>query len=147
MQRYSPNFTRIAVYAFNGDPYRLVVLEKDTATIVSQNIGDNVNVCWSPNSRFIAYIRKGDIVVYDLDSKTEKQVTHFFEKRERYYASNYGTAGQVSFSPDNNWLAFTKFKGEGMGILFGTYAEIYIVDINGQKLRRVVRGNSPSWGR
>jgi Tol biopolymer transport system component len=90
---------------------------------------------WVPGDKQIAYAnvnratRKADIFVYDLESKTTRQLTH-----GGYNSSPY-------FSPDGKQLCFTSTRD-------GSY-QVYVMDADGNNVRRItsdtIRNYNPVW--
>jgi Tol biopolymer transport system component len=78
---------------------------------------------WSPDGRYIAALKiegvqdgkdsANNIYVFDPESGTERQITHFVDWR----------LSHLTWSPDGQWLAFTASKGE--------YGEIWVTSLDG----------------
>lgn len=78
---------------------------------------------WSPDGRYIAALKiegvqdgkdsASNIYVFDPESGTERQVTHFVDWR----------LSHLTWSPDGQWLAFTVSRGE--------YGEIWVTSLDG----------------
>lgn len=78
---------------------------------------------WSPDGRYIAALKiegvqdgkdsANNIYVFDPESGTERQITHFVDWR----------LSHLTWSPDGQWLAFTVSRGE--------YGEIWVTSLDG----------------
>jgi len=92
-------------------------------TTLGQASGYNHPAVWSPDGRYIAALKiegvqgskdtASNIHVFDPESGTERQVTHFVDWR----------LSHLTWSPDGQWLAFTVSKGK--------YGEIWVTNLEG----------------
>ncbi|MBN2134944.1 MAG: PD40 domain-containing protein [Acidobacteria bacterium] len=81
----------------------------------------NLNPVWSPDSKKIAY-RDLDLNFYYIDIKTKKRV--LIDKT--MYRGHFAYA----WSPDSNWLTFTKINDAG-------FASVYLYDLKVAKMHQV----------
>jgi hypothetical protein len=63
-----------ALYTFDGDVY-ILDMKQARFTRLTQTGEVELGPTWSPDGQKIAYGRKNDIFVYDLEDKSEKQIT------------------------------------------------------------------------
>lgn len=94
---------------------------------------------WSRQSDAIAYAREGELVVYDLASKSERQLTSFKSASE--------FVAKPTFSPDGKKIAFClAHKKDIPRYLIGAYSSIFVINRDGTGLRKLFSGCDPSWG-
>jgi dipeptidyl-peptidase 4 len=64
-----------ALYVFNGDIF-LLDLDSSTFSRLSQTPAEEKDPEFSPNGRFVSFVRENNIYLWDLSAKKETQLTH-----------------------------------------------------------------------
>jgi hypothetical protein len=124
---WSPDGRQLAILVYSDGDNQIHVLDARNGRVVRRiepKVGAVSGVSWSPDGRTIAYsgIHGGisDLYLYDLESKTERQIT------DDKYADLH-----PSWSPDGRSIAFSTDRGPGTNFQTLAYEEprIAIIDV------------------
>jgi len=101
--------TDIYVYRVSADNQIQIVQLHAQARIESNQFGSGAPLV-SPNHRWIAFLRKGDVWLYETGSGAEKQITHFAKPYTKTFASV--DVLMVTWSQDSSRLMVNVVPGE-----------------------------------
>ncbi len=114
---WSPDGNKIAYLSDKTGNYRLYIVDqKDGSKAEEYRLSDKDNfyhgLNWSPDGKSITYVDQ-DMKLYILDVATKQYKTI---DREPYYF--FGDSLYPSWSPDSNWLVYTKHLPNKMSAVF-----------------------------
>jgi Tol biopolymer transport system component len=100
----SPDGRKIA-FTVHGEIFSASAKDGGDAVRVTNNVGDDTELAWAPDSRRIAFVSDRDgtnhLFSYDFATGRETQLT-----------SGRGRDNQPRFSPDGKWIAFERDSRE-----------------------------------
>jgi Tol biopolymer transport system component/C-terminal processing protease CtpA/Prc len=100
----SPDGKKVA-FTVHGEIFSASAKDGGDAARVTNNVGDDTELTWAPDSRRLAFVSDRDgtnhLFLYDFGTGRETQLT-----------SGRGRDNQPRFSPDGKWIAFQRDSRE-----------------------------------
>ncbi|HEX7794854.1 MAG TPA: LpqB family beta-propeller domain-containing protein, partial [Vicinamibacterales bacterium] len=100
----SPDGRKVALVV-HGDIFATSIKDGGDAIRITATVGDESNIAWSPNSKWLVYVSDRDgvnhLFRYDFTTGRESQLT-----------AGPGRDGLPQFSPNGNWIAFERDSKE-----------------------------------
>jgi hypothetical protein len=124
---WSPDGTRLTFISDRDGRKGIYLMNSDGTNVTKLPNVEGEDPVWSPSGNRIAFTGYSDIYVVNVDGGALLNVNNDPQ-------SDFGAA----WSPDGNRLAFTSIRDNGSN-------GVYVVNLDGTGIRRVVDGRGPAW--